>query len=135
LTRDPISFQITNTQSRNGASKADSARFPPARRGLFPLWPARLSSRTAAFFQNLAQQFGTFRISGSGRSKLFPHHPDYIKDVLVTNHQNFMKGLALQRAKRLLGEACSRAKESFIAGSGVWLSRHFTDSESLPMRR
>jgi cytochrome P450 len=32
------------------------------------------------------------------------NHPDYIKDVLVTNQPSFHKGLVLQRAKRLLGE-------------------------------
>jgi cytochrome P450 len=32
------------------------------------------------------------------------NHPDYIKDVLVTHNQNFIKGRALQRSKRLLGE-------------------------------
>ena len=32
------------------------------------------------------------------------NHPDYIKDVLVIRHENFIKGRALQRSKRLLGE-------------------------------
>jgi len=31
-------------------------------------------------------------------------HPDLIKDVLVTHHQNFVKGLGLQRARQLLGQ-------------------------------
>lgn len=31
-------------------------------------------------------------------------HPDAIKDILVTQHRNFIKGRGLQRAKRLLGE-------------------------------
>ena len=31
-------------------------------------------------------------------------HPDDIRDVLVTNKRNFVKGRGLQRAKRLLGE-------------------------------
>ena len=32
------------------------------------------------------------------------NHPDLVKDVLVTRHENFIKGRALQRSKRLLGE-------------------------------
>src|SRR2546427_4074261 len=49
LTRDPISFQITNTQSRNGASKADSAPLSARpEENYSPLRPARLSSRPAA---------------------------------------------------------------------------------------
>lgn len=34
----------------------------------------------------------------------FINHPDFIRDVLVTNHSKFEKGRALKRAKNLLGE-------------------------------
>ena len=34
----------------------------------------------------------------------FINHPDFVRDVLVTNHSKFHKGRALKRAKRLLGE-------------------------------
>jgi cytochrome P450 len=34
----------------------------------------------------------------------FANHPDYIRDVLVTQNVNFAKGRALQKAKRILGE-------------------------------
>jgi cytochrome P450 len=43
----------------------------------------------------------------------FLNHPDYIKDVLVTHHQSFMKGRALQRAKRLLGEGLLTSEGEF----------------------
>jgi cytochrome P450 len=43
----------------------------------------------------------------------FLNHPDYIKDVLVTHHQSFMKGRALQRAKRLLGEGLLTSEGDF----------------------
>jgi cytochrome P450 len=57
------------------------------------------------FFQNLAAQFGDLSYFRLGpQEAFFLNHPDYIKDVLVTNHHGFHKGLALQRAKRLLGE-------------------------------
>ena len=57
------------------------------------------------FFQNLAKQYGDISYFKLGSQEAyFLNHPDYIKDVLVTNNQNFMKGLVLQRAKRLLGE-------------------------------
>jgi cytochrome P450 len=57
------------------------------------------------FFQNLAKQYGDISYFKLGpQEAYFLNHPDYIKDVLVTNNQNFMKGLVLQRAKRLLGE-------------------------------
>ena len=31
-------------------------------------------------------------------------HPDYVREILVTNQNNFVKSRALQRAKILLGE-------------------------------
>ena len=34
----------------------------------------------------------------------FANHPDYIRDVLVTQNSNFAKGRALQKAKRILGD-------------------------------
>jgi cytochrome P450 len=39
-----------------------------------------------------------------GQQMFFVNHPDYIRDVLVTYNSNFVKGRALQRAKRLLGQ-------------------------------
>jgi cytochrome P450 len=38
-----------------------------------------------------------------GQQMYFANHPDVIRDVLVTHNNNFVKGRALQRAKRLLG--------------------------------
>lgn len=43
----------------------------------------------------------------------FLNHPDYIKDVLVTHHQSFIKGRALQRSKRLLGEGLLTSEGEF----------------------
>jgi len=57
------------------------------------------------FFQNLAAQYGDISYFRLGpQEAFFLNHPDYIKDVLVTNQPSFHKGLVLQRAKRLLGE-------------------------------
>lgn len=41
------------------------------------------------------------------------NHPDFIKDVLVTHHQKFVKGLGLQRAKRLLGNGLLTSEGEF----------------------
>ena len=57
------------------------------------------------FLLKTAQTYGDiafFRL-GSRRVYLFSH-PDYIKDVLVTNNRNFQKSRALQRSKIVLGE-------------------------------
>lgn len=57
------------------------------------------------FLQNMAQRYGDisyFALGSQGAYLL--NHPDLIKEVLVNNSQNFIKGSALQRSKRLLGE-------------------------------
>jgi cytochrome P450 len=66
------------------------------------------------FFQNLAQQYGDISYFRLGpQEAFFLNHPDYIKDVLVTNQHHFHKGLALQRAKRLLGEGLLTSEGEF----------------------
>ena len=66
------------------------------------------------FFQNLAEKYGDISYFKLGpQEAFFLNHPDLIKDVLVTNSQNFMKGLALQRAKRMLGEGLLTSEGEF----------------------
>ena len=66
------------------------------------------------FFQNLAQRYGDISYFKMGpQEAFFLNHPDLIRDVLVTNAQNFMKGLALQRAKRLLGTGLLTSEGEF----------------------
>jgi len=57
------------------------------------------------FLQNLTHRYGdfvTFRILNT--QMFFAHHPEYIRDVLVTQNSNFAKGRALQKARRILGD-------------------------------
>ena len=92
-----------------------SKRYPPGPRRMFPL-SGLLGYRRGPlpFFQNLAAQYGDISYFRLGpQEAFFLNHPDLIKDVLVTNHQNFHKGLALQRAKRLLGEGLLTSEEDF----------------------
>ena len=66
------------------------------------------------YFENLAQRYGDIAFFRIGpQEAFFINHPDLIKDVLVTNNQNFMKGLVLQRAKRLLGEGLLTSEGEF----------------------
>jgi cytochrome P450 len=66
------------------------------------------------YFQNLAKQYGDISYFKIGpQEAYFLNHPDLIKDVLVTNNQNFMKGLVLQRSKRLLGEGLLTSEGEF----------------------
>jgi cytochrome P450 len=66
------------------------------------------------YLQNLAREYGDivfFRMGG--QDVFFLNHPDYVKDVLVTHNQNFKKGRALQRSKRLLGEGLLTSEGEF----------------------
>ncbi len=99
-------FQITNTVAAMDQAKLIVPSYPPGPKRKIP-FASVLSYRRGPlpFFQNLANQYGDISYFRLGpQEAYFLNHPDYIKDVLVTNNQNFMKGLVLQRAKRLLGE-------------------------------
>ena len=57
------------------------------------------------FLTRLARQYGDVAQFRVGPQKAFLlSHPDHVRDVLVTHHERFHKGRALQRSKRLLGE-------------------------------
>jgi cytochrome P450 len=113
LTRNSISIQITNIVTVK--EQHLTRRYPPGPRRNIPL-AGLLAYRKGPlpFFQNLAARYGDisyFRLGPQGA--FFLNHPDYVRDVLVTNNQNFMKGLALQRAKRLLGEGLLTSEGEF----------------------
>lgn len=66
------------------------------------------------YLQNATREHGDVVYLRFGpQDVFFLNHPDYIKDVLVTHHQSFMKGRALQRAKRLLGEGLLTSEGDF----------------------
>ncbi len=87
---------------------------PPGPRQAFPL-SGLLAYRRGAlpFFQSLAEygDISYFRLGP--QPAFFFNHPDYIKEILVTNNSNFMKGLALQRAKRMLGDGLLTSEGEF----------------------
>ncbi len=57
------------------------------------------------FLQNMAQRYGDICYFAIGPQQAYLlNHPELIKEVLITNSENFIKGSALQRSKRLLGE-------------------------------
>ena len=57
------------------------------------------------FFTSMARTYGDVaRFTFGSQPVYLVSHPDLIEDVLVTSAKKFMKGIALQRAKRLLGE-------------------------------
>src|SRR6202030_269772 len=81
-------------------------RFPPGfQRNL--LWFAFRRFRPANpihLFQHLAEEYGDIAHYKIGWNHIvFLNHPDYIREVLVVQNDNFIKERTVQRTKMLLG--------------------------------
>src|SRR5688572_28155023 len=79
---------------------------PPGPGGpMAPLIALRFVRDRIGLLQKLTTQYGDVVGFHVGRQPFVVlNHPDYVRDVLVTRHQLFHKGIGLQRAKLLLGE-------------------------------
>jgi len=79
---------------------------PPGPRNWLPGANLRaMQYRPLAFLTRLARRYGdaaSFRIGP--RRLWFFSHPELVRDVLVTRQSSFVRGLALQRTKVVLGE-------------------------------
>ena len=56
------------------------------------------------FLTKLAEKGDVTFFKLGGYPSYFLNHPDLIRDLLTTSHSKFIKGRALQRSKKLLGE-------------------------------
>jgi cytochrome P450 len=66
------------------------------------------------FLLRTRQEYGDLAFLRLGMQDVYLlNHPDFIKDVLVTNQGNFTKSRVLQRAKRMLGEGLLTAEGAF----------------------
>ncbi len=88
-------------------SRPAGYRFPPGfQRNL--LWFAFRRFRPANpifLFQHLAEEYGDIAHYKIGWNHIvFLNHPDYIREVLVVQNDNFIKERTVQRTKMLLGE-------------------------------
>jgi len=97
------------------SAKLTTRAYPPGPKRVVP-FSGLITYRRGPlpYFQNLAKQYGDISYFKIGpQEAFFLNHPDLIRDLLVTNNQNFMKGLVLQRAKRLLGEGLLTSEGDF----------------------
>ena len=100
-----VSAAQNHLQGRAGQQR--EYRFPPGfQRNL--LWFALRRFRPANpihLFQHLAREYGDIAHYKIGWNHiLFLNHPDYIREVLVVQNDNFIKERTVQRTKMLLGE-------------------------------
>ena len=80
--------------------------YPPGPKGM-PVLGHLLAFRKdpISFLMSAKEKYGDIvRFKIGGQDLFLFSHPDLIRDVLVTNHRNFVKGRALTWAKRLLGK-------------------------------
>src|SRR5665811_808564 len=106
------------TAARNSVPKSNVSgpaayRYPPGlERNL--LWFALRKLRPAnpiLLFQQLAEKYGDIAHYKIGWHHIvFLNHPDYIREILVVQNENFIKERTVQRTKMLLGEGMITAE-------------------------
>ena len=98
------------TAARNGvggsAGKA-AYRFPPGfqRNLLWFAWRRFRPANPIVLFQHLVEAYGDIAHYKIGWNHIvFLNHPDYIREILVVQNDNFVKERTVRRSKMLLGE-------------------------------
>jgi cytochrome P450 len=90
---------------------------PPGPKTLHPLGHLRaIRTDLLGFLSSVVHIYGDvayFRAGGRGIALL--SHPDHIRDVLLTRDTNFVKGLPLNVARRLVGEGLLTSEGDFHA--------------------
>ncbi len=100
-------------QMKETVSKSGEYRFPPGfQRNL--LWFAFRRFRPAnpiVLFEHLVDEYGDIAHYKIGWNHIvFLNHPDYIREVLVVQNDNFIKERTVRRTKMLLGEGMITAE-------------------------
>jgi cytochrome P450 len=92
---------------RDRAAKQAGYRFPPGfeRNLLWFAWRRFRPANPIFLFQHLVQEYGDIAHYKIGWNHIvFLNHPDYIREVLVVQNDNFVKERTVRRSKMLLGE-------------------------------
>jgi cytochrome P450 len=81
-------------------------RIPPGPKRTYPgSILLRFRRNPLAQFETIAREYGDIAYLKFGTEKVFfINHPDLIREVLVTQNKNFVKGRGLERTKKFLGE-------------------------------
>jgi cytochrome P450 len=97
----------TQTSPRESFRTAGRYRFPPGfeRNLLWFAWRRFRPANPITLFQHLAEKYGDIAHYKIGWNHIvFLNHPDYIREVLVVQNDNFIKERTVRRSKMLLGE-------------------------------
>jgi len=75
---------------------------------------AAFRARPLAFLSKIAKEYGDLPYFRLGPYHAYlVNHPDFVRDILVTNQANFTKSRALQRARILLGQGLLTSEGKF----------------------
>ncbi len=91
-----------------------TSQLPAGPKGRFLIGSAdRISNERIPFLMSLRREFGEVsRFTVWGQEIYLVSRPDYVKEILVTNHKNFHKSKALEVAKYILGEGLLTSEEN-----------------------
>lgn len=98
---------------RDRSSNPHRYRFPPGfeRNLIWFAWRRFRPQNPILLFQHLAQEYGDIAHYKIGWNHIvFLNHPDYIREVLVVQNDNFIKERTVRRSKMLLGEGMITAE-------------------------
>jgi len=77
---------------------------PTLKGGIFGGHFMQFRRDSTGFLQKLSELGDVSSFKMGSQRAFFLNHPDFVRDLLITNNAKFIKGRALQRSKRLLGE-------------------------------
>lgn len=96
-----------------GETRKDRA-YPPGPKGVPVLGSLLPFRRDPISFLMAAREYGDLAYFKLGTQDVYLFsHPDLIRDLLVTNHRNFIKGRGLTWAQRLLGKGLLTSEGEF----------------------
>jgi len=98
---------------RGSAAHRRNYHFPPGfeRNLLWFAWRRFRPANPITLFQHLTDQYGDIAHYKIGWNHIvFLNHPDYIREVLVVQNENFIKERTVRRSKMLLGQGMITAE-------------------------
>ena len=103
----------TQNQVRDPETQGTEYRFPPGfeRNLLWFAWRRFRPANPILLFQHLVEKYGDIAHYKIGWNHIvFLNHPDYIREILVVQNDNFVKERTVRRSKMLLGEGMITAE-------------------------
>ncbi|MDQ3321505.1 MAG: cytochrome P450 [Acidobacteriota bacterium] len=86
---------------------------PTVKAGIFGGHFLEFRRNPTAFLQKITKLGDVTTFNLGGQTAFCINHPELIRDLLVTSNHKFIKGRALQRAKKLLGEGLLTSEKDF----------------------